>query len=612
MENFALPGFLVEGLELTLRLAFQVMLLGASAFFSGSESALFSLNRLDLERMRTTRHPMSERIHMLLDEPRRLIISILCGNELVNIASSANMAAILLMFFSGADTQWINIVIMVPVLLLVGEVTPKTYAVTFPMVFVGHLSARVLPRWIEIITPLRDVVRFAADRITTFIVGEAMKEDNILHLDEFRTLVEEGEATGIIDATERILIDNMLKASQTQIDHIMTPRPAMQFLDAEMPVSEMVEEFRRLRHPRVPVVHVSPDNIVGFLHSEDLLRIHRHKVDLAHVPLRKLLRPAHFVPPTKKVDEMFEYFKQHNTRVAIVLSEYGGVHGVVTLKDVLKFIFGEISGANTGKSNYREEEGAFIVSGDMRLEKFNEITRFGIDDPVMSTIGGVVFRMFDRLPQEGEDIIQDNLRFVVLEMEGLRIKTICAMFADLDGFDDFDKPEPAGSGAVEVKDAFERRGDLSDRDPIAKIGRDLNFQGALASLRVGSQEAGTTPSRAEDESIDNIAAELEMLDAATYTHSHEESTVMLDHNRETRHISNEQNSLDGQKSSREQGTQERREPEKSAPDGSNALGKPADPGALGEPGGDPGKPSEVDPKGHEEQKRVETAAQQEV
>ena len=504
MEPMALEFLWVEELELIVRLVFQAVLLSASSFFSGSEAALFSLSRLDLERLRTTRHPMSERIHMLLDEPRRLIISILCGNELVNIASTANMAAIFLMFFTEAETQWINIVIMVPVLLLVGEVTPKTYAVTFPLIFVAKLSARILPRWIEIITPLREAVRFLADYITTRIVGDAIKKDNILQLDEFRTLVEEGEATGIIDATERILIDNMLKASQTQIDQIMTPRPAMQFLDAEMPIAEMVQEFRRMRHPRVPVVQRSTDSIVGFLHSEDLLRIHRHKVDLIQLPLRKLLRPAHFVPPTKKVDEMFEYFRHHNTRAAIVLSEYGGVYGIITLKDVLKFIFGEISGANTGKSNYREEEGAYIVSGDLRLEKFNEITRFGMQDPQMSTIGGVVFRLFDRLPQEGEEIIQDNLRFVVLEMEGLRIKTICAMLADLDG-DDFSTVGPPGSGAVDVKDALERRGESTSGD-----GESDGLQG------VEGDRSAALVSYASNENDEHIAVKLEELDAIAH------------------------------------------------------------------------------------------------
>ncbi|MBF0283498.1 MAG: HlyC/CorC family transporter [Magnetococcales bacterium] len=456
MESLPELPNVMDHLELVLRILLQIVLLSMSAFFSGSEAALFSMSRIDLERMRTTRHPMSERIHMLLDEPRRLIISILCGNELVNIASSANMAALLLMYFSEADTQWINIVIMVPLLLLVGEVTPKTFAVTFPHLFVCNFSARFLPGWIQFITPLREAVRLVADRITTFVVGEAVKKDNLLHLDEFRTLVEESEASGIIDATERILIDNMLRASHTQVYHVMTPRTSMISLDADQPLSELFDAFRRIRHPRVPVYRRTPDNIVGFLYSEDLLRLRRRNVNLNKLSLRNLLRPAHFVPPTKKVDEMFEYFQRNNTRVAVVLSEYGGVHGIITMKDVLSFIFGEISGVNDGRINYREEEGAYIVAGDMRLEKFNDITSYGIVDPVMYTIGGVVFRLFDRLPHEGESLVENNLRYTVLEMEGLRVKTLCVMPAELDE-ESFQPPvgDP-GSGAVAVKDAFER------------------------------------------------------------------------------------------------------------------------------------------------------------
>lgn len=447
-----------QNVELILRIALQVVLLSASAFFSGSEAGLFSFTRIRLERLRNTRHPMSDRIHMLLDEPRRLIISLLCGNELVNIASSANMVALLLMFFSEADTQWINILIMVPLLLLIGEITPKTFAVTFPEVFVCNLSARLLPGWIILITPLRDAVRFVADRITTFIVGEAVQRDNILNLDEFRTLVEESEEFGIIDATERILIDNMLRASQTQVYHIMTPRTSMLSLDGDQPLPDLFDSVRRVRHSRVPVYRHNRDNIVGLLYSEDLLRLHRHKTPLEKVTLRTLLRPAHFVPRTKKVDEMFEYFQRNNTRVAMVLSEYGGIHGIVTMQDVLTFIFGEISGKE--QINYREEDGAYIVDGDMRLEKFHDITGYDITDTLMYTIGGVVFRLFDRLPHEGESIHENNMRFTVLEMDGLRIKTLCVMPLELykdEGSQITFIEENQGSGAVAVDEAFARK-----------------------------------------------------------------------------------------------------------------------------------------------------------
>ena len=198
-------------IELFLRCLFQVILLASSAVFSGSETALFSLSRIDLQKLRQSGHKDSESIHAMLDEPRRLIISILCGNELVNIASAVNMTSILLIIFAGQDVGWINIVIMVPLLLLIGEVTPKTIAVNFPIKFASVVTAKILPKWIAIITPLREVIRLISDRITTLIVGDDVDRQNILQPDEFRTLLEEGEETGIIDATERILIDNMLE-----------------------------------------------------------------------------------------------------------------------------------------------------------------------------------------------------------------------------------------------------------------------------------------------------------------------------------------------------------------------------------------------------------------
>jgi CBS domain containing-hemolysin-like protein len=411
--------------ELAIRVLFQLLFLSLSAVFSGSETALFSLSRIDLQRLRQTRDKHSENIHAMLDEPRRLIISILCGNELVNIASAVNMAGILLLLFGDMDVGWINIVIMVPLLLLIGEVTPKTIAVSFPLKFSTRVTARFLPRWILFITPLREAVRLVADHITTFIVGDEVDRENILQRDEWRTLLEEGEETGIIDATERVLIDNLLEAAETDISRIMTPGPRIRFLDAALPVEELIENFRSYQHPRIPVYQGHWDNVIGFLHSEDILKLVRGGGDLSQVTLDVILKPAHFVPPTKKVDEMFDYFQAHNTRVAIILGEYGEVLGIVTMKDVLKFIFGEISGRMEGQEYYKEEdENSYIVPGDMRLGDFYNLTNFDIDDPVMTTIGGVAFRLFDGLPRIGEKVSFEGYEFIAREVKGLRISQV--------------------------------------------------------------------------------------------------------------------------------------------------------------------------------------------
>jgi len=411
-------------LELIIRIVLQAILLLSSAVFSGSETALFSLSRIDLQKMRNMRDPQSESIHAMLDEPRRLIISILCGNELVNIASAANMAGILLILFAGQDVGWINILIMVPLLLLFGEVTPKTIAVNFPMKFSKSISARILPKWIYVITPLRELVRLIADRVTTFVVGEAIAHENILHPDELKTLLEEGEETGAIDATERVLIDNLLEASATDISAIMTPGPRIRFLDADQPIPHLVETFRRYKHPRVPVYSGHWDNVIGFLNSEVVLRLVRGGADLEKVKLQELLRPAYFVPPTIKVDEMFNFFQEHNTRVAIVLGEFGEVLGIVTIKDVLKFIFGEISGTPKGGVDYERDERGYKVPGDMRLADFYNLTNIDITDPVMTTIGGVVFRLFGQLPKVGESVVYEGHIFEVLDVGRQRISRL--------------------------------------------------------------------------------------------------------------------------------------------------------------------------------------------
>jgi len=413
-----------QDFEMGVRILLQVFLLTASATFSGSEVALFSLSRIDLQRLRNTRDKDSETIHALLDEPRRLIISILCGNELVNIASAANMAAILVTLYGEQDAGWINIIVMVPLLLLFGEVTPKTIAVSHSVGFAKSISARILPRWIYLITPLREAVRLVADRVTTLVVGDQVDRVNILHTDELKTILEEGEQTGIIHATERVLIDNLLEASKTDISHIMTPGPRIRFLDGSQPIPELIETFRRYQHPRIPVYVGHWDNVKGFLHSEDVLRLQHGGVDLEKVALEDLLRPAHFVPPTIKVDEMFNYFQSHNTRAAIVLGEFGEVLGIVTIKDVLTFIFGEISGKMKGMEDYEQDEAGFVVPGDMRLLDFYNLTNIDIEDPVMTTIAGAVLRVFARLPRVGDTAVVEGYDFTVLEVKGLRISRL--------------------------------------------------------------------------------------------------------------------------------------------------------------------------------------------
>ncbi|MGD8631534.1 MAG: hemolysin family protein, partial [Gammaproteobacteria bacterium] len=244
-------------------------------------------------------------------------------------------------------------------------------------------------------------------------------------LDEFRTLVEEVAKEGELNATERALIYNLLEAGDTEVVEIMTPRTRTAFLNADMSVPEMVERFRTFRHPRVPVFRIHRDNLVGFVHAEDVLRHIIDNTDLSTLVPDDIMHPPVVVPLTKKVDEMFDFFQERNARAAAVLNEFGGVEGFVTMKDVLTFIFGQISGEVQGLEHYQErDENYYEVRGDMKLNDFNNLANFGIEDPRMTTIGGVAFRHLDRLPRVGDQVTVEGITITILEMDEHRIARV--------------------------------------------------------------------------------------------------------------------------------------------------------------------------------------------
>lgn len=426
-EALVLDPTVLADPHIIIRLVVQVLLLIGSGFFSCSETALFSLSRLDLQRLRKERNPYSESIHALLDQPRRLIISILCGNELVNVASAANMAGILVHLYGAEKAGWITTLVMVPLLLLFGEVTPKTIAVADPVRVTTGVVAAPMSLWVKLVAPLRWVIRGVADRITTLMVGEEATAENILQVDEFRSLVEEVAEEGELDATERALIYKLLEANYTEIVEIMTPRTRTKFLNLDTSVPGMVEQFKSYRHSRVPVFQGHRDNLVGFVHAEDILRLVMDGVELAILRPVDIMHPPVVVPPTKKIDEIFDFFQANNVRAAAVLNEFGGVEGIVTMKDVLTFIFGQISGEIAGQEFYQEQDdNEYEVPGAMKLTDFNTLTNFGIEDPRMTTIGGVIFRHLDRLPQVGDRVVVEGIGLAVLEMDGHRIARVRA------------------------------------------------------------------------------------------------------------------------------------------------------------------------------------------
>ncbi|MDX1382764.1 MAG: hemolysin family protein [Thermoanaerobaculia bacterium] len=411
--------------DLLVRYLLQVALLFASALFSGSETALFSLTPVDMRHLRRQRHKRAETLHSLIDEPRKLIVSLLCGNEMVNIAAVANMTAILIALFGEQRAGWLSLFIMLPLLLLIGEVTPKTIAVTDPRRVAADIVAAPMAVWVRVVAPLRWVVRWVSDRITTRLVGPQRTREHILQVDEFRSLVEDVAETGHLGATAHALINQILAASAAEIVTIMTPRSRVAFLDADQPLRQILEAFKVLRHPRVPIYRGDRDHLIGFLHVEDVLRLSHEGVDLDALSVDEIVHAPVVVPLTKRVDEMFDFFRRHQAHAAAVLNEFGGVAGFITMQDVLNMIFGELVGGSDAQTAVREvSPDVYEAPGDIRLSDLNRLTGFGIQDARMTTIAGVAFRHLDRLPEVGDVVELGQATITVLEMDAHRISRV--------------------------------------------------------------------------------------------------------------------------------------------------------------------------------------------
>ena len=401
-----------------------ILLLFLSGFFSGSETSLFSLTHVQLEKMILSKGKRGKNVKNLLDQPRRLIITVLLGNEFVNISISSISAALIIRLY-GDELPWVNIVIVVPILLLFGEITPKTIAIQLNEQF-ALFVATPLHLFARIITPVRWLVRTFSDRVVNLFVGEASRAGSILTEDVVKTIVEESEKEGIIDSLEREYIYKVFDFGDVKMDDVMTPRANMFYLPDSMPIESIIKEIKENHFSKVPIYRNSRDNIVGILFANDLIEFYRedfHKTDGA---LKKIMRKPYFVPITKRADELFQTFQSRKISIAIVLDEYGGVQGLVSMEDLLEVIFGDISDEFELEDNQTEKlgESHFRISANMPLDEFNKLIGVEILSDEVDTVGGFVFSLFGELPRLKSAIKYEDISFTVEKISGNHIESL--------------------------------------------------------------------------------------------------------------------------------------------------------------------------------------------
>jgi len=402
-----------------------VILMGLSGFFSSAETSLFSLSKIQLEQMRRDGHASLGRIERLLSQPRRLIVTILIGNEFVNVSASVISAAIVIQLL-GAEDKFVNLFIMVPILLLVGEITPKTLAIRNNVAFASFQSYYIT-LFADLISPLRWLVRQAADWVTTLIVGKERSRANIVTEDMVRTLAREAVGEGVLNPVEARYIDHIFEFGDKTVEDVMTPRSNVLFLSADMSLADMLQELRRTRRTKVPVFHENRNNILGILYARDLLGMEPDELARLEESRQQLLRPPYFVPETKLAAGLFHTFRKRKLSLALVVDEYGGVTGLVSMEDLLECIFGDLPSASDTvfATTYRKlTDGSARIEGGMQIEQFNREFRQNLPEDVVETVGGLVLDRFGELPVVGARLLIDGLEFVVETVEGNRIMTL--------------------------------------------------------------------------------------------------------------------------------------------------------------------------------------------
>tara|TARA_B100000315_G_scaffold138699_1_gene127767 strand:- start:4516 stop:5787 length:1272 start_codon:yes stop_codon:yes gene_type:complete len=399
-----------------------VILLICSAFFSGCEAAYFSLNRITIDNFKESNKYSRQLVASLLKDPKKLMVTIYVGNELVNVGVAALVTSISISFF-GSKGIALAIGFGTFLLLFLGEITPKTFTIRHAEKF-SLLVSRQLKFFYTFVYPVQWVITRITETIVSLIGSQASNNNRIITEEEFHTLVSVGENEGVLESDEKEMIHNVIRFGETTAGEVMTPRVDIFSLNADDDLETVFQRVREKFFSRIPVYEKSADNIIGILYIKDLQ--HYNRKQKSGVKLRGLLHSPFFVPSSKKMHELLKEFKDNKKHIAIVLDEYGALAGVVTLEDVLEELVGDI------KSETRKDDSLIVKKNDfkyslssmLRVEEFNKEFKATLPEDEFDSIGGFIFGLFGRVPQRGESVAHENFKFTVEKIKGPRILKI--------------------------------------------------------------------------------------------------------------------------------------------------------------------------------------------
>lgn len=401
-----------------------------SAFFSGSEVALFSFDKKRLREFKKEHRVVGVYIHSLLENPRRFLVTILLGNTVVNVGASIIAAVLTLqaaknLNISDEIALLIQIIILTIVLLFFGEMTPKLWASKYPEQF---LKIAAIPLyWIGVLVypiskVLTDILKAATSKI------EFDNSRTALRGAEIKELANLGVEQGTIEEEEHDLIHGIVAFKTVTAREVMTPRVDIVAVSLDTTFDELISIINDCGHSRLPLYENSLDKILGIIYSKDLLPFLKSPELRKTISLKSICREALFIPETKMINHLLHEFQEKNMHIGIVVDEYGGTAGLISLEDILEEIVGEIHDEYDQEETEitKINENSYMVLGKVSVDELNELLDhdFSSESDDYDTVGGFIFNQAGIIPKQGFHFTLSNYKFTVKEVSNNRVNKV--------------------------------------------------------------------------------------------------------------------------------------------------------------------------------------------
>jgi CBS domain containing-hemolysin-like protein len=408
-------------IEAWLQLIILIISLILCATASAAETALTSVSRIKLRNLVEEGDKKALEIERLITQPNIFLSTILVVNSVAVIVASS-MTTVLALRFIPDYGELIGTILISLVVLIFCEITPKTAAVQNPIRWARALVTPVrVAAWL--LHPLVVTLSAITNSLVRLLGGQIKHRGPFVTEEELRLLVNVGEEEGVLEEGETDMIHSIFEFADTTVREVMIPRIDMVTLESDATVDEAVDVALQGGFSRIPVYEETIDNIIGVLFTKDMLKQLRE--DHNSLPIRELVRPAYFVPETKKLDDLLREIRQR-THMAIVVDEYGSVAGLVTIEDLVEEIVGDIQDEYDREENLFEQvtQYEYIFDAKINLDEFNELMDADLKSEDYDTLGGFLLAQLDKIPVPGDTITHENLTFTVLTTRGLRITKV--------------------------------------------------------------------------------------------------------------------------------------------------------------------------------------------